>query len=434
MKHLMALLVCLCAASTWAEPSLSPKSCVQTRQDICVDATPCKSVSGVTTCLAGVALATGAVNVNASCWKYEATFSCEDTASVDSCQPMRDRSCGQIGSTCLSTDPDGKCVSVGMSFSCPDKPLTTTQQTVCDTAFCQSGSGCFETTSKADKDFGIAAAMVEVSREAGVYGIEGGRIEIFKGFREECSVKGLGGLELNSCCNPSGGGAGYKNSALMSTALSAGGGVAGSLGGSVVKAGSAYVYDALYQQSGSALMDKALGAMNSAASNLGSSTTNFGAYGFDFSFSVANGFEFVGFDPTSFAISIAIQLITQWLSCTPEEKVHAMKKGQNLCVFVESYCASKIPIINVCIEVKQVSCCFNSILAKSVNRQGRAQLGMAMNQCGGFDQAQLKALDFSRIDLSEFIATLQITPPNMSSLNNQVSATVRQKINSYYRP
>ncbi|MFA7293767.1 MAG: conjugal transfer protein TraN, partial [Rhodocyclaceae bacterium] len=174
------------------------------------------------------------------------------------------------------------------------------------------------------------------------------------------------------------------------------------------------------------------GAMNNWASDLGTGST-FGAYGFSFSFSVDSGFQFVAFDPYTFAAQIAIMMVEEWLACAANEQALAMKKGQNLCVFVGSYCASKVPIINVCVELKQQSCCFNSLLAKIVNRQGRAQLGLPGNQCGGFNETQLKALNFSQMDFSEFIATITPPAPNLTAVTSQVNATVRQKVQNYYQ-
>lgn len=143
------------------------------------------------------------------------------------------------------------------------------------------------------------------------------------------------------------------------------------------------------------------------------------------------GFAFVGFDPYSFAIAVAIQIITQWLQCEPEEQTFQMKKGQNLCVYIDSYCSSES--LGVCTEIKQRSCCFNSVLAKIVNQQGRAQLGMPLNQCGGFDQSQIEAIDFSVMDFSEFIASINVAPVNNSALNDHVNTTVKEKIENYYQ-
>lgn len=432
MKRILLIITCFLATNAWADLTYSPKSCVQTQPDICLDATPCKDINGITACINGQPLPPGAVRLNADCWQYQSSFTCEDSNSVNTCQPLRDKGCGQIGSTCLSTDAAGRCVNASFTFSCPDKPASTTQQTVCDSSFCNNdGSGCYDTTSPPDKDFAQAATMVEVTRQAGIYGLDPSKIEIFKGYLEECSIKVLGGSTIKSCCNSAGGGGAYTNHAVLTAALSAGGAVAGAAGKDAIKAGSHYVYDALYGQTDISLIDKGLTSMNNWADGLSSSST-FGLYGFQFSFSMDAGFAFTGFDPYSFAISIAINMVMEWLSCDPNEQTLMMKKGQNLCVYVGSYCSSKIPIINVCIEMKQQQCCFNSILAKIVNRQGRQQLGLPANQCGGFNQAQLQALDFSSMDFSEFIASLNVNSVNNTSLNNKVNSTVQTKVQNYY--
>lgn len=107
-----------------------------------------------------------------------------------------------------------------------------------------------------------------------------------------------------------------------------------------------------------------------------------------------------------------------------------LKRGQNLCVQVDSYCSTKL--LGICIERKEDYCCFNSKLAKIINRQGRAQLGLPSKQCGGFSQSQISQLDFSRMDLSEFIA--DITPKNVNTgaMSNKVNQSVQQRVNNYY--
>jgi conjugal transfer mating pair stabilization protein TraN len=288
--------------------------------------------------------------------------------------------------------------------------------------------GCCENSSPPDRDFGQAAAMMEAAREAGVYGIDPDKVEIFKGYMEQCSVKVLGGSTLRSCCQAAGGGTAFTNHAILGAGLK----VAGEAGRESLALGSHYMYDALYSELDSAIVDKGLSAMNSWASGLGDGVFNpqFGVYGFTFDFTLANGFEMVGFDPYSFALSVSIMLIQEWLSCEPAEQVTAMKRGQNLCVHVGTYCSREV--LGVCLEKKERHCCFNSRLARIINRQGRAQLGLTTNSCGGFNQAQLQALDFSRMDLSEFIA--DITPRDVpaSTLSQRVRQTVDERVKGYY--
>jgi conjugal transfer mating pair stabilization protein TraN len=395
----------------------SSAPCVKTGS-VCVEPAETRRVNGA--------------DVHLDCWRYQDSYTCRSADAIGNCQPLRDAGCGQVGSSCVSTDADSTCLMANYVYSCPVTPASTTQTTVCDDSFCQAGGpGCFDTSRTPDADFGQAATMTEVTREAGVYGVDSSRVEIFKGYRDECTVKVLGGAVIKSCCEGSGGGAGYSNHAVLLTALGAGVGVAGDAAKSAVKTGSAYVYDALFEQTDSGLMDKGLSAMNNWASSL-DTNTSFGAYGFTFSYSIEGGFAFTGYDPYSFAASVAIQMISEWLSCTPTEQTYALKKGQNLCVYVDSYCSNKIPIVNICIEKKEVNCCFNSVLAKIVNRQGRFQLGMPANQCGGFNQAQIQAINFAAIDFTEFIASIQITPPSVTDTANKVSTTVQKKVADYY--
>ncbi|WP_350979909.1 conjugal transfer protein TraN, partial [Shewanella sp. AC34-MNA-CIBAN-0136] len=70
-----------------------------------------------------------------------------------------------------------------------------------------------------------------------------------------------------------------------------------------------------------------------------------------------------------------------WLKCNTAEQTLSLKRGQNLCVQTGTRCTKKV--LGVCLEREQDHCCFNSILAKLINRQGRSQLGMPMDQCGG---------------------------------------------------
>lgn len=371
------------------------------------------------------------VPVTRDCWEYTATYECRSANMVNDCQPLRDRGCSQLGSTCVERDSLGACVMYEQSYQCPDKPETVTERTVCDqTAFCQDdGAACFDTGSPPDQDFTTSVVMAEAARQAGVYGIDPTTVEIFKGYKESCTVKVAGGSTIKSCCKSSGGGDAFTNNALLGAGLT----VAGEAAGEAAALGSKYVYDALYQTVDSSIVNKGLDAMNSWASSLGDGAFNpgFSMYGFTFEFSFANGFQFTGFDPYSFASSVAIMVVMDWLACETDEQVLAMKRGQNLCVHIRTYCSKKV--LRMCIEKKQEYCCFNSKLAKLINRQGRAQLGLPMNSCGGFTQAQLESLDFSAMDLSEFIADIVPEDPDLGGMTSRVEETVQQRVQDYYQ-
>lgn len=271
---------------------------------------------------------------------------------------------------------------------------------------------------------------MELTRQAGVYGVNGANIEIFKGYQESCTIKVLGGTVLKSCCGSSGGGAAFSNRMMLGAGLT----VAGEAAKEAALMGSFYTFDALYMNVDSGIVNKGLEAMHSWASELGNGTFDptFSFYGFQFQFTFANGFQFVGFDPYSFAFAIVMMVIQEWLSCEQDEIVMSMKRGQNLCVHLGTRCSKRMSIIRTCLEKTETHCCFNSVLAKIVNRQGRAQLGLDMNSCGGFNAEQIPRLDFSRMDLSEFIQLIAPQPadPNATNRNQQ---SIDDLVRGYYQ-
>lgn len=432
MRATLLCLGLLAAGGYAAEPAYPPGSCLQVKADTCADSTPCKKIGDITACLAGTAHPPpGAYVMAESCWRYRAAFTCR-RGGVDTCQPLVDRGCGPIGSSCVAYDDKGACLSSTVTYQCPDRPPVTTSTNVCSTSVCDDATGCFDTTRPADRDFGKAAALMEAAREGGVYGVKDGSVEVFKGFSEECSVKTLGGSKIKSCCSSAGGGAGFTNYAVIGLTAKA----AYAAGKEELKAGSKYVYDALFRSQDPEMIKEGMAAASSGLSEgaaegvAAEAGTSFGTYGFEFSYSSTGGFEYVGFDPYTFAFAVAVAIVTEWLSCDQGEQVLQMKRGQNLCVYLNSYCASKV--LGVCVEKKERHCCFNSVLAKLINRQGKAQLGIDLNDCGGFNQSQLEALDFSRFDLSEFMATIAPKDIDAGELRESVGDTVKKKIRDYY--
>lgn len=146
------------------------------------------------------------------------------------------------------------------------------------------------------------------------------------------------------------------------------------------------------------------------------------------------------FDPYSLAIAVAMQLISELLSCQEAEKLLAMHREANLCLPVGSFCSRRVPIIRTCIEQTQSYCCFNSRLARIINEQGRGQVGKGWGSgkrpdCSGFTPEEFEQIDFSRIDLSEFIAEVvaSVRVPSASAIGQNVQSTVQQRVESYYR-
>jgi conjugal transfer mating pair stabilization protein TraN len=173
-----------------------------------------------------------------------------------------------------------------------------------------------------------------------------------------------------------------------------------------------------------------MGALGSGALGMTGSFTVWGAQ-----FSVAaDGIAFVGFDPYSLAISIAIYFIMQMMQCEDDEQALAMKRGQGLCHKVGSYCASKV--LGACVTKKEGWCCFPSKLGRIVNEQGRAQIGKGWGDaedpdCSGFTAEQLALLKFDEMDLSEFIADIV---PSTKTSNYAIDRLSTQAASYYATP
>lgn len=121
------------------------------------------------------------------------------------------------------------------------------------------------------------------------------------------------------------------------------------------------------------------------------------------------------FDPTSLVIAIAIAIILEWLAkaCPQESLETASLMASDYCVELGNYCKRRW--FGGCIQRARVQCCFNSKLARIIHEQGRPQLtafgdGFGTPEapdCRGFSPEEFQALDFSRIDLSEYYADIK---------------------------
>jgi conjugal transfer mating pair stabilization protein TraN len=124
----------------------------------------------------------------------------------------------------------------------------------------------------------------------------------------------------------------------------------------------------------------------------------------------------VGIDPTSIAISLAINVMMDFLlsGCDQQDMEVGMLRGSGMCHEVGTYCASSI--LGVCVQKAKGHCCFNSKLGRIIQEQGRPQLksfnalgwGTAKQPyCRGFTPQEFQALDFSQMDLSDYYADIE---------------------------
>lgn len=106
--------------------------------------------------------------------------------------------------------------------------------------------------------------------------------------------------------------------------------------------------------------------------------------------------------------------------CKPEEIKIAEMARDGKCHKVGSYCAKKWFLLG-CVVTKETSCCFSSMLAKIFQEQGRPQLlsfgenggwgSPKSPNCRGFTPEEFQLLDFSKIDLSEYVEVVVTAQP-----------------------
>ncbi len=133
--------------------------------------------------------------------------------------------------------------------------------------------------------------------------------------------------------------------------------------------------------------------------DVGKCTTNFGG-------SFKNCCEGVGGVGTKFKLATG---------CSGDEQQLQQWRKEGRCVYLGNVRKNKTMGINFSSE--KVFCCFPSKIARLIQEQGRAQLGLTFGtatapNCRGLTPDELKAVDFGKLDLSEAFSDLSTTIPH----------------------
>jgi hypothetical protein len=331
--------------------------------------------------------------VTNACWQYTNTFDCIDPASESDCSTDQWGQCTPVDQgTCIDFNPVNPthCTAKRYDYSClsTDTRETRLSANCAGRTFTDDYGVRWPAGHAPNKDLPQAVAIMEAGREAGTYlSKKGGDFELFKGFDNRC-VKKLGGLV--NCCTKTGGLnlGGFSNMAVASTAGHA--------------VASTYTYDMLFASDAPQWLVS--GFQSLFDGGFSSSIAAFAAG--DLAMDQLLQSMIPG--PWSMAL-IAVQL-SGITSCPSAQKITSIKRGGNLCVDLGDYCSKsfKALFLKICLERTQSACCFNSKLAKAINTQGKAQLGISMGtatapNCGGFTIDQFQRLDLSRMDFTEFM-------------------------------
>lgn len=131
------------------------------------------------------------------------------------------------------------------------------------------------------------------------------------------------------------------------------------------------------------------------------------------------------------AINIALAFFGG--GCDKQDILTSTYKESGYCHYVGSKCIKKLPLVG-CVQKAKVYCCFNSKLARIIHEQGRPQLanfqgnlwGSAKHPiCRGFTPEEFQALDFSKMDLSEYYADIErnMTENLQQKITTQINET-----------
>lgn len=358
--------------------------------------------------------------VTRACWTYERTLTCSGGAPLDECSGLAAQGCTPVATTCQQTNPaTGACEIHQDTYRCPTSEQTVTSTGSCPTDVFCLGETCFPTSYVQDADFAQAMSFMEAGREAGVY-LDPDTLQIFKGEANSCRDR-----LLKNCCGSDGSGAGMTNQSLFGS-------------------GSKVVYDILMNaenrrfiyQGMSALLTG--GGFSGAFTSYGVTVAVNGAALPAGTVTIFSGQSIViAFNPWALAIAVVIYVVMSMMSCDENEGLLAMKEGARLCHSIGSYCSSCIRVLGhcvSCIEHTTGKCCFNSVLARVINEQGRQQFGKGWGEartpdCSGFTVDQLQAMNFAAMDLSEFYASIQPTLPNVEAIRE---TNTGQIVDCYY--
>jgi len=333
-----------------------------------------------------------------TCWTTEQTFANTITSSND-CQTLENQGCTLSGQQCL----DPSCTQLTRTYSCPGP----TDQTACnkweDYLLCSTcipdppgPPKCTDTSYPANGDFSSAAAAMEGDvtlsrdREAAA--------QIFPGDQSWCTQN-----LINDCCSEGGEAAGNLRTiiTMARTTLTA----------ASTAVGAYYLYtDFEYFQ----LVTQNSGIF-SAATNLTDIVGDFIESIIQDALSEALGEEMAaymaGYVVPGLQVIMAVWMVIQMLTaCSASSLDTATKIDLKLCHEVGDWCS--VSLLLFCAETTVGYCCFHTVLARIIQEQGRDQLGLGWGgpkqpNCGGLSVEQLSRIDFSKVDLSEYIADLQ---------------------------
>lgn len=366
------------------------------------------------------------VPVYKDCWRYEVQYQCESSDGISTCSDLSaNPKCELIDKKCMAGN-DSNCSYWTFTYKCQETEDTVIEEERCTESICQHGL-CTPTDDAPNTNLADTIAKLEVVRQAAVYG-DYQNLRFFTGEMNTCRNK-LGGV---SCCKGKVKGSHSNASGLPVSYI-----FAGKIAKETIHTlGSPYVNDILMSNDTVAsVMTKLYGEAAGQAYS-----PNLSYYGLTVSY-VGGSVQF-SFDPWTFFAMVALEVATDYLSCTPEEQTLQLKRGADTCRYVGSVCTEYI--LGQCMIKTESYCCYNSKLALLVQEAAHEQLGLGWNigdsqVCQGLTAYEMSRVDLGKIDpneLGKLIDTSKVTVPDpkKTEIRAQARKEELEQSNKPYAP
>lgn len=346
-------------------------------------------------------------------WLSKIEFLCDE--NTDNCQQLIEQGCTHYSQRCTNP-PD--CTRWEFTYKCggTGNIIGYNKSVVCAGNVRCMGSDCTDTSYVANADFEAAVAAAEIINMARTDTMN---MVIFPGKKYACQSSPI------DCCKPTTGEisikdyikAGHEMYKIYSVASQGFSAASSAFAKQITTIGNKIISN-FTDITASYLVDGAGVTWTTLSSPLGNTTvtTSFsgstGAATTQVAGSTASAtIQAIGTIMTAIGVIMSIYAIATLLynimfGCKEDDLETSVKLGFKLCHYIGKRCTSEV--LGKCVAKEKVYCCFNSILARIIHQQGRPQIGIPWGSperpnCRGFTPGELGSIDFSQIDLSEYM-------------------------------
>jgi len=382
-----------------------------------------------------VVLGGSGVKENLNDWWSKVRFVCDSDSG--NCQPLIDAGCVPYSARCLDSD----CNQVEYIYRCGTSGITGYSVAYnCLGEIRCLGTDCADASYEANTDFVTAASAIEVLNQ---YRVDSAGGLIFPGELKYCQSG------PKNCCKQAGGGVSigdYVNAARQTIALYSV--ASGGYSATWASFANAFTYALSSGEAGTLsgllgnTISNALGTTTSviytspgvvsyeAANAMGVTVTSGGVT----EVTMVNAELISTLATLATVITIAISVYSvlkfayDWyFQCTRDDIIISSRLQLGLCHYIGQIKSKKL--LGLFTKKTNYYCCFNSILARIVHEQGRPQIGLSWGSpyspnCRGFSPEEFSSIDFSRIDLREYMQYVEykteISPQKMEEIINRI--------------